>query len=608
MVQLNNKPGPSNREIYEACLSGAQERPYIPRLRSDPPAYHPLSHSLLEFRQQEGAEERELWLRELWKRLPKRKLANVDEEAVSKAIPVLDNTSLTPERAKKLQEMYEDELVGTCNSNGLGLTRLHIGWKEFKRYAEQKEAELWTIFHDELDLDGNGHLDAAELEVALRRAGINLSSSTISEFMTSLTQSPHSRAISFQEFRNFLLLMSRKASPAEIYRFYEVKRFLGDDGRGAARVNMEGDVSLSAEDRPPPSYKAPDAVLVDHDNAPADSNDDDDHALEEYEEEHHSWLGGSTATKFLLAGGIAGAVSRTCTAPFDRLKIFLITRPPDLGGTSLSPEAPVRGVKAIGNAVSRIYAESGIRGFWIGNGLSVAKIFPESAIKFLVYETSKRFFAEYVDHVNDSRDISGVSRFLSGGMGGISSQLSIYPIETLKTQMMSSTGEQRRTLIGAARRVWQLGGLRAYYRGLTIGLVGVFPYSAIDMSTFEALKLAYLRSTGKDEPGVLATLSFGSVSGSVGATSVYPLNLVRTRLQASGSSGHPDRYTGILDVVTKTYQRDGWRGFYRGLLPTLAKASAIDSSLRCGLMTVQVVPAVSISYVVYEHTKRKLGV
>jgi len=156
---------------------------------------------------------------------------------------------------------------------------------------------------------------------------------------------------------------------------------------------------------------------------------------------------------------------------------------------------------------------------------------------------------------------------------------------------MSSTG-QRRNLLEAVRRIYGFGGPRAFYRGLTIGLIGVFPYSAIDMSTFEALKLAYLRSSGKDEPGVLALLAFGSVSGSVGATSVYPLNLVRTRLQASGSSGHPQRYTGILDVVQHTYARDGWRGFYRGLLPTLAK----------------VVPAVSISYVVYESSKRKLGV
>lgn len=112
------------------------------------------------------------------------------------------------------------------------------------------------------------------------------------------------------------------------------------------------------------------------------------------------------------------------------------------------------------------------------------------------------------------------------------------------------------------------------------------------MSTFEALKLAYQRSTGKDEPGVMALLAFGSISGSVGATSVYPLNFVRTRLQASGSSGHPQRYTGVWDVTVRTWESGGWKGFYRGLFPTLAK----------------VVPAVSISYVVYEHTKRKLGV
>lgn len=101
------------------------------------------------------------------------------------------------------------------------------------------------------------------------------------------------------------------------------------------------------------------------------------------------------------------------------------------------------------------------------------------------------------------------------------------------------------------------------------------------MSTFEALKLAYLKSTGKDEPGVMALLAFGSISGSVGATSVYPLNLVRTRLQASGSSGHPQRYSGVVDVAVKTLERDGWRGFYRGLFPTLAKVrlNSVNASI-----------------------------
>ncbi|KAK7470582.1 hypothetical protein VKT23_002006 [Stygiomarasmius scandens] len=542
--------------------------------------------SLAEFREREGRANRKRRLYALWQHICRdgylsheHRKANLEDQKVG---------SLTPDGAEKLRAAYEDELLGRCGAQS---SRKQIGWTEFKNYAEAKETELWNIFHNELDLDGNGTLDSQELDSAFRKSGIVLSSAALSEFMAFLASAPHPRSIRFDDFRDYFLLLPHKISPAEIYKYYEMTKFLGDDGRGPARVTMEGDVSLSAEDKPPsPPHtgninanhsgqgaRAP--VPVEHDE---DEIDDDD---------HHAFIEHHTALKFLLAGGIAGAVSRTCTAPFDRLKIFLITRPPDLGGTTLGSNG-IGGMKAIGNAVARIYAEGGLLSFWTGNGLSVAKIFPESAIKFFTYESSKRMFAQYWDHVDDPRDISGISRFLSGGIGGICSQLSIYPIETLKTQMMSNTGGQKRTLIEATRHVWALGKFRAYYRGLSIGLIGVFPYSAIDMSTFEALKLAYLRSTSKEEPGVLALLAFGSISGSVGATSVYPMNLVRTRMQASGSSGHPQKYSGSMDVVAKTWEREGWRGFYRGLVPTLAK----------------VVPSVSISYVVYEHSKRRLGV
>ncbi|KAF9567342.1 mitochondrial carrier [Agrocybe pediades] len=576
----------------EPQLTIPSNRPLIPPLRSDSPIQ---PHSLEEFREAEGKENRKRKLLGLWKALPE--LLHSSRKPSSDGKP----GNLTPEQAESLKAMYDSELLLRCATHTSSSRAPHIGWREFKEYSLAKEAELWHIFHDELDLDGNGQLDQNELLSALNKSGLQLSQSTIDDFMLSISRQPHSRHISFGEFRDFFLLLTRKPSPEEIYRYYEMRKYMGDDGRGAARVNMEGDVSLSAEDRPPepltykmtaPPHPQSSTAPLETDLEPDDDFDYFDEDQEEEEEPHHIF-GGHTALKFLLAGGVAGAVSRTCTAPFDRLKIFLITRPPELGGVVGSGAIkPIGGLKIIGDAVARIYSEGGILAFWTGNGLSVAKIFPESAIKFFAYESSKRAFAQYYDKVEDSRDISGFSRFLSGGIGGISSQLSIYPIETLKTQMMSNTGEHKRTLLSAIRHVWRLGGVRAYYRGLTIGLVGVFPYSAIDMSTFEALKQAYQKSTGKQEPGVLALLAFGSISGSVGATSVYPLNLVRTRLQASGSSGHPQTYTGVMDVVGKTWERDGWRGFYRGLFPTLAK----------------VVPAVSISYVVYEHTKRKLGV
>lgn len=108
------------------------------------------------------------------------------------------------------------------------------------------------------------------------------------------------------------------------------------------------------------------------------------------------------------------AVSRTATAPFDRLKVFLIT---DTGHHShLDPTAKtVEGLQKMKAAIARLYSGGGgLRAFWVGNGLNVCvvpplpcverttltflaafffyfcrlKIMPESAIKFFSYESS----------------------------------------------------------------------------------------------------------------------------------------------------------------------------------------------------------------------------
>jgi solute carrier family 25 (mitochondrial phosphate transporter), member 23/24/25/41 len=132
--------GPSKREIFDASFTGAQERPWIPRLRSDPPAFHPVSHNLSEFRIREG-NERERRLRRLWRSLPKNPKVNHDESedrAIADRYSVEDDHSLTPESAKRLQEMYNDELF--ARFLGKGFLHRTISWDDFERYAENKEA------------------------------------------------------------------------------------------------------------------------------------------------------------------------------------------------------------------------------------------------------------------------------------------------------------------------------------------------------------------------------------------------------------------------------------------------------------------------------------
>lgn len=120
-----------------------------------------------------------------------------------------------------------------------------------------------------------------------------------------------------------------------------------------------------------------------------------------------------------------------------------------------------------------------------------------------------------------------------------------------------------------------------------MGLIGMFPYSAIDLFTFETIKQGVVKRNMKlkgvkhEEDALPSNFSLalmGGFSGAIGASSVYPINLLRTRLQSQGTAQHPRTYTGVLDVTRQTIKGEGVRGLFKGLTPNLLK----------------VVPAVSI--------------
>ena len=131
MAQRNTARS-SGRDIYEASFSGARDRPPIPRLRSDP-IYHAFPHTLNEFRDLEGRENRKCRLRMLWKRLS---MPPHGHEPHMSASDTVDTDTLTRENAESLKTMYDSELLGHCGSSS---ALSQIGWKEFKEYAEAKE-------------------------------------------------------------------------------------------------------------------------------------------------------------------------------------------------------------------------------------------------------------------------------------------------------------------------------------------------------------------------------------------------------------------------------------------------------------------------------------
>ena len=72
---------------------------------------------------------------------------------------------------------------------------------------------------------------------------------------------------------------------------------------------------------------------------------------------------------------LLSTVSRSCTAPLDRLKIFFQVQSMK-GGEKLT----------IMSGFRVMVKEGGVRSLWRGNGVNVLKIAPESAIRFYAYE------------------------------------------------------------------------------------------------------------------------------------------------------------------------------------------------------------------------------
>lgn len=93
-----------------------------------------------------------------------------------------------------------------------------------------------------------------------------------------------------------------------------------------------------------------------------------------------------------------------------------------------------------------------------------------------------------------------------------------------------------------------------------------------------------------DNPSTPILLICGTTSTICGQLVSYPLSLIRTRLQAQEVPMDSTQRDTMSKLMIRIWRNEGIRGMYRGLLPNIIK----------------VVPAVSISYVVYENMKKKL--
>ncbi|KAH7657139.1 solute carrier family 25 (mitochondrial phosphate transporter) member 23/24/25/41 protein [Dioscorea alata] len=414
---------------------------------------------------------------------------------------------------------YARDLLKVCDANRDG----RVDYLEFRRYMDEKELDLYRIF-EAIDVEHNGCILPEELLEALAKAGIEIGDEELAHFVEHVDKD-NNGIITFEEWRDFLLLDPHEATIENIYHYWE-RVCLVDIGEQA--VIPQG--------------------ISKHVNA----------------------------SKYLIAGGVAGAISRTATAPLDRLKVVMQVQ------TTQAQLVP---------AIKDIWRDSRFLGFFRGNGLNVMKVAPESAIRFYTYEMLKDFIVSV--RGEDKSGIGTSGRLIAGGLAGAVAQTVIYPLDLVKTRLQTYVCEGGKVpKIGKlSKDIWIQEGPRAFYRGLIPSVIGMIPYAGIDLAAYETLKdISRIYLLNDNEPGPLVQLGCGTVSGALGATCVYPLQVIRTRMQAQRTNSSA-AYKGMSDVFWRTLHHEGFTGFYKGILPNLLK----------------VVPSASITYLVYESMKKSLS-
>ncbi|KAI5325741.1 PREDICTED: mitochondrial [Prunus dulcis] len=288
----------------------------------------------------------------------------------------------------------------------------------------------------------------------------------------------------------------------------------------------------------------------------------------------------------LLAGGIAGAFSKTCTAPLARLTILFQVQ-------GMHSDVAALSKASIWHEASRIVNEEGFRAFWRGNLVTIAHRLPYSSVSFYAYERYKQLLHSLLgENLRGNASTDMCVHFLGGGMAGLTAASATYPLDLVRTRLAAQRNALYYRGIGHAfHTICREEGFLGLYKGLGATLLGVGPSIAISFSVYEALR-SFWQSERPNDSTVMVSLACGSLSGIASSTATFPLDLVRRRMQLEGAGGRARIYnTGLVGTFKHIIRTEGLRGLYRGILPEYYK----------------VVPSVGIVFMTYETLKMLLS-
>lgn len=269
----------------------------------------------------------------------------------------------------------------------------------------------------------------------------------------------------------------------------------------------------------------------------------------------------------MVSGGAASAFAKTCTAPFDRVKILLQTK------HAVEASSSHRPYQGILSTLKRLPREQGFLSLWRGNPTNCVRIVPTYALRF----TLLPYFQKLVSDGNMALTLR--QQMIAGGMAGGATMLITFPLDVIRTRQAAEvrTDEARkpRSMVSTAKLTVANEGWRGLYKGMRVSLLEITPYMAISLGGYEYLK-THIHSFSVSEQGegsswmyLWSRLGAGWISGLGASLTMFPVDTVKRQMMLDGSqlTGGTSRFQGsIWRCALASYRKAGLRGYYRGYL------------------------------------------
>jgi solute carrier family 25 (adenine nucleotide translocator) protein 4/5/6/31 len=268
--------------------------------------------------------------------------------------------------------------------------------------------------------------------------------------------------------------------------------------------------------------------------------------------------GGATAFVMdLLAGGVAGGISKTVVAPIERVKLLLQVQ---AASSQIKAEDQYKGIV---DCFVRVSKEQGMSSFWRGNLANVIRYFPTQALNFAFKDKFKKIFMDGVTKDQFWRFFLG--NLASGGAAGATSLLFVYPLDFARTRLGADVGKGKSRmytgLVNCVTTIYKSDGLKGLYQGFGVSVGGIIVYRAAFFGGYDTLRDIALRDP-KNAPVWQKWLVAQTVTTMAGMIS-YPFDTVRRRMMMQ--AGRKDiLYTSTLDCAMKIAKNEGSGAFFKG--------------------------------------------